>query len=426
VLKGLLSSEFVKNVVTLMTGTALGQVIALGLSVVVTRFYTPEMFASLEHFAMILGVLGVVAGGKYEPAIMLPSKNLEALNVFALAVRIGFVVSAVAFVLTLLFNVQIAEALGNPDLANVLFLVGPTTFLFVFTTATTFWFGRKKNYAPVASSKTLFSAVSEPSKIGLGALGFRPSGLVWSVFLGHVFTAFYLWIAFIKDLKTGFSGVSKQGIKKVARTYQDYPKFSIAGSLLNRTAQWLHIALFGILYEEKGLIAIGVLGLCRRILMTPLNVLSTSFSQVYFQRITELDDGHSLRSYYIKSLLRFGGIGILMIGVVWLIPEGTMTFIFGEGWEPVLPFLKILVFWFAANFTVSSLGFILHRVQQQKAMLKLDATHFSLVLAALLGAFYLGFDEIGALRAFVVAKVIYFAINIIVTLRLLKKNAVSA
>ena len=59
-------------------------------------------------------------------------------------------------------------------------------------------------------------------------------------------------------------------------------------------------------------------------------------------------------------------------------------------------------------------------------MLKLDAVHFILVLVALLGAYQLGMDELGALRAFVLAKVIYFAINIIVTLQLLKKNAVSA
>lgn len=409
-----------------MTGTALGQVIALVLSLVVTRFYTPEMFASLEHFAMILGILGVVAGGKYEPAIMLPEKSTSALNVFALSLRIGLVVSLVAFVITLFFNHQIANALGNPELANVLFLVGPATFLFVFTTGCTYWFGRKKKYKPVASSKTLFSAVSEPSKIGFGAIGFKPGGLVWGVFLGHVFTAFYLWIAFVKDMKKGFSGVTKTGIRSVAEKYKDYPKFSIAGSLLNRTAQWLHIALFGILYEEKGLIAVGVLGLCRRILMTPLNVLSTSFSQVYFQRITELKDNQVLRTYYIRSLLRFALIGAVMIGAVWMIPEGIMTFVFGEGWEPVLPFLRILVFWFAANFTVSSLGFILHRVQKQRAMLKLDAVHFILVLVALLGAYQLGMDELGALRAFVLAKVIYFAINIIVTLQLLKKNAVSA
>ena len=114
-----LKSTFVKNVLTLMTGTALCQLIALAFSVVVSRLYSPTEFATLEQFAMILGVLGVVAGARYEAAIMLPKSNADARHLLALVMRIGFWCSITLTAVCFLLEDAIIRWLGNEGLRGL-------------------------------------------------------------------------------------------------------------------------------------------------------------------------------------------------------------------------------------------------------------------------------------------------------------------
>ena len=76
-------SEFSQNVLTLMTGTTLAQAIPIIISPILTRIYTPEDFGLLALFLSITNIIGSVANGRYELAIMLPKKNDNAINTAA-------------------------------------------------------------------------------------------------------------------------------------------------------------------------------------------------------------------------------------------------------------------------------------------------------------------------------------------------------
>jgi O-antigen/teichoic acid export membrane protein len=401
-----------------MTGTALGQIIALAFSVIVSRLYSPEDFATLEHFAMLLGILGVVAAGRYEAAIMLPKDHQDAYQLLRLVFRVAFWFSVAIAVLTLVFANPISIALGNPQMPSVLWLTGPVVFLFAVTTGLQYWFGRLKTYRTVATSKTLFSLISEPLKVGFSKLIQGGIGLSAAVSAGHAVSAGYAWWKFKRSNEARTLVFDKKRMREVALEYKDYPRFSAPGTLLNRLSQWSHIALFGALYGEPGLIVIGFMGLARRVVLGPLSMIANSFSQVYFQRITEIDD-NELKGYYVRSLRQFLLLGFAMIAVVWLLPDKTMAVIFGQEWYESLEYLRILVFWFAANFTASSLSFIMHRIRRQKQILLLDALHFALILIALLAAWFAGLDAKSAIAVFVAAKVIYFIFNVLITLRFL-------
>ena len=71
-------SDFVKNVITLVTGTALAQAIPLAVSPILTRIYSPEDFGILALFLGISSVFSVVVTGRYEFAITLPLKDEDA------------------------------------------------------------------------------------------------------------------------------------------------------------------------------------------------------------------------------------------------------------------------------------------------------------------------------------------------------------
>lgn len=396
-----------------MTGTGLGQLIAILLSPIVTRIYSPEDFSTLEQFAMILAILGVVACGKYEIAIMQPKADADGRVLLTLSIRNAIVFSLALLVVFAFSSDWIAGLYDNPNLAILLWLMPLAVAGFGIYNALNYWFSRRKQYTRAATSKFLFAVTSEPTKIGLGWLGYLGSGLVVGVVAGRIVTASYMLWLFAKDGVGHILKASKKDLRRLAQEYQDYPKYTILGSLLNRSAQWAHILLFSHFY---GPTIIGFFALSRRLFLNPLNIFSQSYSQVFYQRISVIEDAQELRTFYFKNLIRFIGIAAILVVAVHLLPDNTLGFVFGAKWAGVLPVMQVLSWWFALNFVTSALSFVNYRLKKQRTMFWLDLLHFVLVVGAIFVAYESGKSEYDTLVCLVIAKVVYFGLNILASI----------
>ena len=55
---------FVRNVVTLMTGTAIAQAIPILISPILTRLYTPNEFGILALYMAVVSVVAIIVTGR--------------------------------------------------------------------------------------------------------------------------------------------------------------------------------------------------------------------------------------------------------------------------------------------------------------------------------------------------------------------------
>ena len=411
-------AEYMKNVFTLMAGTIIGQALVFVLAPFITRLFTPEDFTLLEQYTMLVTVLSVVVTGKYEFAIMHPKEQNDARHIAALALKVAFYSCVVLSVLILFLAKDISYWLMNESIAIYLWTLPIVLFFTAVFNVFNYWFSRLKQYKVAAHSKVLSAVSSEPVKIATGLGGWGPSGLVFSTIIGSIAAGAYAFWKFLKSEPEGLKNLSNERMKALAVLHKDYPMFSIWGSVLNRLAQWAHVGIFTLYY---GLAAVGFMALCRRIFMAPLNVLSNSYSQVFFQRISEIDDAKELRALYYKVLFRFLIAAAGMVFFVQMLPSNTMGFIFGEAWGNSFMYLKYLIYWFALNFVTSSLAFITYRINMQRVGLFLDALHFVLAIVAVYLAHMQGLNELEATKFLVISKVIYFSINILVVLFFLER-----
>ena len=411
-------AEYMKNVFTLMAGTIIGQALVFVLAPFITRLFTPEDFTLLEQYTMLVTVLSVVVTGKYEFAIMHPKEQNDARHIAALALKVAFYSCVVLSVLILFLAKDISYWLMNESIAIYLWTLPIVLFFTAVFNVFNYWFSRLKQYKVAAHSKVLSAVSSEPVKIATGIGGWGPSGLVFSTIIGSIAAGAYAFWKFLKSEPEGLKNLSNERMKALAVLHKDYPMFSIWGSVLNRLAQWAHVGIFTLYY---GLAAVGFMALCRRIFMAPLNVLSNSYSQVFFQRISEIDDAKELRALYYKVLFRFLIAAAGMVFFVQMLPSNTMGFIFGEAWGNSFMYLKYLIYWFALNFVTSSLAFITYRINMQRVGLFLDALHFVLAIVAVYLAHMQGLNELEATKFLVISKVIYFSINILVVLFFLER-----
>ena len=413
-----LKVEYIRNVATLMIGTVAGQALVFLLSPVVFRLFTPEDITSLEQVTMMITVLSVVVTGKYEFAIMHPREKSDAIHLVALTILVSLGVSLFFLLISLFFSDLIATEYGNPKLSSYLWTVPVALFFTGVFNAFNYWFSRTKEYKVAAKSKLYSAVAAEPLKIGFGYLSWGTAGLMFANTLGTFISALQAYLVFVKSQPKQLIQVSKKRMKELAILHKDYPLFSIWGSVLNRIAQWAHVGIFTAYF---GLVGVGLMALSRRVLFAPLNVLSNSYSQVFFQRISEIEDAKELRGLYYKSLFRFLLFSAAMVIFIQALPDGTTAFLFGEPWRNAIHYLKVLSFWFALNFVTSNLATITYRIQMQRAGFFLDAFHFVLVMASVYYAHWSGMNEWQATKVLVGAKVMYFTVNILVVALFLER-----
>src|SRR3984893_13151187 len=106
------SGKFMSNVLTLVTGNGLSQLINIAGTLVLARLFAPDAFGSFALFVTLVSFLSVLGGGRYELAIMLPEKDEEAANILFLAVMVltgvagGFLFIFAIFHFSILQNVS--------------------------------------------------------------------------------------------------------------------------------------------------------------------------------------------------------------------------------------------------------------------------------------------------------------------------------
>jgi lipopolysaccharide exporter len=404
-----------------MTGTAAGQGIALLLSPILTRLFDPADFSVFEQYALLLSVFTVVVTGKYEFAIMQPKSREDARHIAGLAMKIALYSCSVLLLMSVI-PLLLSSSFFAEELTCWLWTLPIALFAMALFNVINFWFSREKNYKVAATSKLLYSASGEPLKILSGVIRPGVGGLILGTVAGHLAAAWYSWRKFIQAESKAFRDLSKERMKELAREHRDYPRFAIWGGILNNLAQWAHVAVFIFFYGEKALIPIGFIALSRRIFFNPLGILSSSYGQVFYQRISEIESSTELRSFYVKNFLRFLLFASVLVVVIQVLPANTLGIVFGEKWTDALIYLKILSYWYALNFVISTLSFIFYRLRLQWYTLVADITHFIVVIAAFWWAHANGLDEIGAVKAMVWAKVIYLVLNCCAVIYFLNRN----
>jgi len=150
-----------------MTGTTIAQAIPIAISPILTRIYTPEDFGVFALYMSIVSVIATIATGRYELAIMLPKKDEDAVNIVALSIIISFFVSFIAFLIVYIFNSQITNLLGSPEISNWIYFIPITVLLAGVYQSFNYWNNRKKKYRRLVTSIVMQSGTAT-ANLGMG------------------------------------------------------------------------------------------------------------------------------------------------------------------------------------------------------------------------------------------------------------------
>ncbi|MDR2085745.1 MAG: oligosaccharide flippase family protein [Dysgonamonadaceae bacterium] len=420
-IKQIYASEFFKYSVALLSSNAISQLIGILAYPFITRIYAPDVFGEFNWLLSIAGVLSLFSTGKYELAIVLTKSKKESIALFQLCIILNLLVFSLSFFIVSVWKPEIASWFNLKNLFSLILFIPFIILLTGIGQTLNYFFIRQKQYYTVSAYNIIQSITGSVLKCVLGIKGFFQTGLLWGTSLGQ-FTAIFVCVITGKSQMKGLVKINTSQIIQVAKVYSNFPKFELPYVLLNTFASNLPVLLLSFHFEME---AVGLFSLAVTIGFRPINLFTNSVYQVLFRRGSErIQNKGNLKDecfLFCKMCLFF----ILPFFILMLfVPDELFGTLFGQRWEGVGFYLKLLLPGLFFNIMVASLSFIPDIFFKQKTAMKIEIGYVALKIIALsFGIYCRNFDV--AIITYCCVVVLMLIIKLIWYFRLIKEYELS-
>lgn len=380
-------TEFFRNVLTVMSGTTLAQVVSVAVYPILSKIYTPDDFGVFALYMSIVSITGIVSTGKYEMAVMLPGEERDGAGLTMLAIGLSLGVSVILLFPAVVLNGEIAGWLGNPVIAPWLVLVPLSTFMVGSFQALNYWHNRHRKFRRMTLANAGQSLVNSGIKVGGGFIRTGAAGLITGMVLGQgAGLALYVRGIFKNGMRF-FRGIRLQDIKRLAFRYSLFPRFNMVHGLINNFSGGLPVFVLTSAFSPgvAGLYSLGF-----TIIFRPMGLVTTALSQVLSQRmIGRVHDQKRLLpggKRLIGKMLQFSAAPFMLTGIF---APAIFRFVFGAEWEEAGRFTRILIPWLFVLFLSAPFSFVPDVFRRQKTAMYIDIVKFILRIAALITGVFL-------------------------------------
>jgi lipopolysaccharide exporter len=340
-------SSFLKNILVVMSGTALAQVIGFALSPIISRLFSPTDFGVFGSFGAVSGIITAGATLEYSQAIMLPKAKEDAINLLTFAFLCTFAISFLCLTFCLVLPATVNNLMKTKGVWALALLV-LTTLVAGANQLWQAWAVRVKAFKHTSASQVIRSISSNGTRITFGYLKGGAPGLIVSSILGDVLASINLVRVFLPDFSALRSCIRWARMKQLAKDYHDFPLYSASQNVINALSAGLPVLLLTHFYgiPVAGAYAFGV-----SVLQVPMGFILTALRQVLFQKACETQHGgKSIAVLYVRTTAALFAMVLLpsLILIIWA-PQ-IFSWIFGSKWLLAGEMARSLVIWLAIVF----------------------------------------------------------------------------
>lgn len=374
-------SEFARNVLTLMAGTGVAQILPTLASPLIARLFSEGSFAIFTLFTRIASPLGIIATGRYELAIMLPEEDEDAINIFALGALLSFSFSILFFLIAWAFNSQICTLLDSREIGPWLYGVPVLLMTNGLYQCYNYWFNRKQLYKRLARNRVTRSTITVASKVGLGFQSAIAGGLILGEIIGQGVATLMFMFRSLKEDREQLEQINPQRIRAVAHRYRDFPKYSVPADLVNALSQAMPTF---VLNASFGSLVLGRFGFTQLMLGAPIAVIASAFADVFKQRASvAFNETGNCVALWKSTAIRLTLISIPLFAVLYLAAPWLVPIVFGAKWAAAVPYVRALTPCYFFAFIASPLSRTLFVAERQSADLFWQLSLFAVLFAAL-------------------------------------------
>jgi len=371
---------FARHVMTLASGTAVGQVLLVLSLPVLTRLYSPADYGALAVYASTLTVLLVVASLRFELAIPLPEDDSVAGSLLALSLLSLAAVTALVGLMVWLAGAALVARAKVPALQPYLWLIpiglaGAGVFQ-----ALSYWAIRRRAFSRIARAKVSQGVGQVAVQVGLGIARAGAPGLLIGDVVGRVAGGGGVTLLALRD--RAFAHVTRESIAAAALRYRRFPLLMTPSGLLNIGSLQLPSILFA---AGFGAAAAGLYALSYKMLVLPTMLVAQAVGQVFLSRAAAVStEPARLRALADRTALALFAGGLPVFCAMAIGGPEIVSAVMGAQWEQAGRYAQILAPWFALWLVSNPLSGLLSVREWQGSALAFTAVEFGLRLGALL------------------------------------------
>jgi len=408
------NKSFFKDVLKLISGYSISQLVIVAFSPLLTRLYSPEEFGIFFFFITTASLISIVATGGYEKAIVVAKTDSDARDLVRCSLILAlsaFVLATVIFILLQFTGGDLFDSIAE---RRIMLLVPVYSLLFGMFRIMQNLNIRKNKFRAISSAFVLRSSSQSVVQAGLGAAGMASPGLVTGSCLGQLLSVL-LQMKKQKLFRGLFNKENRRLVRARALEFSDYPEYRMSSDLINEASIQAPV------YILKSFFSNAVTGLYtfpQKILYQPSKFISQAVADVFFNKASRMNSrnkslGELTFSTY-KTLLILGVVPYLLI-ILWG-PE-LFSLVFGKEWMESGRIAAILSPWMFLVFVGSPVSGIFLVDKRLRLSFVLNISLLVLRLAALFYGAVILKDVTATILLFSVVSSLYWVATILYSLR---------
>jgi O-antigen/teichoic acid export membrane protein len=366
-----------RHIVVLVSGTAIGQIVALAASLVTARLFTPDVFGQFAIYGSLTAILITIASLRLDMTIMLPESDDEARRIARIATVSNLVVAGTATLLAIVLHGLVVSLYGSEALATWLPLAGLTIFFMAQVNVLQYWFNRRTDYRTISMNRVQQVIGSSGGQVLFGVIGVTSlAGLIVGTLLGQAF-AFVNLRRRSGDLSAPVAEDTPSG-RDLVKRYRKMPLLNLPTTLVDG----LRLNGIPLLIGLVALGAVGQFNMAWRILQAPIGLINSAISQVFYQKLARVERGAMLtlvRATMIRSLL----IAIVPFAAIYITAPWLFILLLGPQWDMAGGIARALTPWLAMQLVTSPISTVFVVTERQGRMLVFSVLFAAVPLALL-------------------------------------------
>jgi O-antigen/teichoic acid export membrane protein len=407
-----------RNIAILSSGTAIAQLIAVLISPLLTRVYTPADFGVLSVFVATLSVLAIGSCLRYELAIPLTSTDTEALNMLALSVIVNIFFGASITLVVALFGNWIVTFADITTMAQFIYALPIGIVAIGFYRAMTFFAIREKDIAIVAKTKVTQVIASIVTQLSLGMVVIGPAGLIAGHILSQSAGGLSLLRRFHRQIFKVKSEVSWMYILALAKKHYRYPYFDLPASILNTLSTNLPQFLLAVVFSPT---VAGYYLLATRVISVPVAIMGQAVSQSIYAEARDAVTNRNIDAFVRRTITMLALIIIPPMIVVFFYAPPIFNFIFGTAWHQAGEYSSWLAIGMIFQFIYSPISVILLILNLQHIGIFLHSSSF-LLSGTIILIGYLYADPLSTIKGLAFGNLIIYSIGILIIINNVKNK----
>ncbi|MCQ4286219.1 oligosaccharide flippase family protein [Pseudomonas stutzeri] len=418
-LRGGMRSKLLRNILTVVTGTAGAQAITLAFMPVITRIYGPEAYGVLGTFLSVTMMLIPVAALTYPIAIVLPKRDGDARGLVRLALTIALTLALVVALSLYFFGGRLAAALEIQIIQPYLMLIPFVMFCGAALEICQQWLFRTQRFRVTASVAVGHSLLFNSMRTIAGLVQSSALVLVCTTALQQALHAAMLGLAMLRtkpheDNHAGEAGQERPGMLELAHQHSDFPKFRAPVMLINAVSQHLPTLVLAAYF---GPAAAGFFALCKQALTMPTNMIGKSVADVYYPRISRaIHDREPVAAMLLKATTALALVGLVPFSLVAVLGPWMFALVFGEQWHVAGEYARWLALAEYVIFVSRPCVVAVPALSLQGRFLLFEIFSTSLRVLSLFGGALLVGSALATVQAFAVACIVIYSSLIAIVL----------